>query len=74
MNDAIWFVGGAAVIVILLDLWALASLWRSDKSSTVKAGWTALIVIFPVIGLVIWGVAGPRGIAIPPSSPEHSKG
>jgi hypothetical protein len=28
----------------------------------------------PVLGLIIWGVAGPRGVKNPPSSPEHSKG
>jgi hypothetical protein len=64
----------SAVIVLLLDLWVLASVWRSTKSSGTKLGWTALIVILPLAGLVIWGVAGPRGVAIPPTSDSHSKG
>lgn len=64
----------SAVIVLLLDLWVLASVWRSTKSSGTKLGWTALIVILPLAGLVIWGIAGPRGVAIPPTSDSHSKG
>jgi hypothetical protein len=63
-----------SVIVILLDLWALASVWRTTKSMGTKVGWTALIVCLPMLGLAIWGIAGPRGVAVPPSSPNHSKG
>lgn len=64
----------SAVIVLLLDIWALASVWRSTKSSGTKLGWTALIFILPLVGLAIWGIAGPRGVAIPPTSDSHSKG
>jgi hypothetical protein len=63
-----------SVIVALLDLWALASIWRTSKSASAKVGWTVLIVCLPLIGLAIWGIAGPRGVAIPPTSPNHSKG
>jgi hypothetical protein len=66
-----WLFG---VIVALLDLWALASIWRTSKSAGTKVGWTVLIVCLPLIGLAIWGIAGPRGVAIPPTSPNHSKG
>ena len=66
--------GGLGIIVLLLDLWALASVWRTTKSFGLKVGWTALILVLPVIGLVVWGIAGPRGVANPPSSPNHSKG
>lgn len=64
----------SAIIVFFLDIWALASVWRSTKSSGTKIGWTVLIFLLPLVGLVIWGIAGPRGVAIPPSSPNHSKG
>lgn len=63
-----------AVIVLLLDLWVLASVWRSTKSSGTKLGWTVLIFVLPLVGLAIWGIAGPRGVAIPPTSDSHSKG
>jgi hypothetical protein len=67
-----WIV--SAVIVVVLDIWALASVWRSTKRSGTKLGWTVLIFILPLVGLVIWGIAGPRGVAIPPTSNSHSKG
>ncbi|MCF7533595.1 PLD nuclease N-terminal domain-containing protein [Pseudomonas petrae] len=63
-----------AVIILLVDVWAIASVWRSTKSSGTKIGWAVLIFIFPVIGVAIWGIAGPRGIAEAPTSKEHSKG
>ncbi|MBD8121465.1 PLDc_N domain-containing protein [Pseudomonas lutea] len=68
------FSTAVAIIILLVDLWAIASVWRSTKSSGAKLGWAVLILIFPVVGLVIWGIAGPRGVANPPTSDEHSKG
>ena len=63
-----------AVIILLVDLWAIVSVFRSDKSVGVKAAWAIGLIVFPVIGLVVWGITGPRGIKEGPSSPEHSKG
>ena len=37
-----------AVIAVLLDLWVLNSLWRSDNSSGSKAGWTGDLVAYIV--------------------------
>lgn len=65
---------GLCAILVLLDLWAINSIWRSDNSSDSKALWTALVVLLPVLGLGLWGVLGPRGVIKGPSSPEHSKG
>ena len=61
------------VIIILLDLWAIVSVFRSDKGVETKALWSLLIVLFPILGLGLWGLFGPRGMRPPPSSPEHSK-
>lgn len=49
---------GLIVILLLLDLWVINSVWRSDNSTGSKAGWTALVLVFPLIGLAIWGIAG----------------
>jgi magnesium-transporting ATPase (P-type) len=65
---------GLIVILLLLDLWVINSVWRSDNSTGSKAGWTALVLVFPLIGLAIWGIEGPRGVTKGPSSQEHSKG
>lgn len=63
-----------AVAIALFDLWALLSVFRSDKPLGVRLGWAAVIVALPVIGLAAWGKFGPRAVVEPPSSPEHSKG
>ncbi|MCI0997214.1 PLD nuclease N-terminal domain-containing protein [Pseudomonas corrugata] len=73
-EPASYFGIAVAVLLLLVDLWAIVSVFRSDKSTGTKAGWALLLVILPVLGLIIWGVAGPRGIKEGPSSPEHSKG
>nr|WP_314877570.1 PLD nuclease N-terminal domain-containing protein [uncultured Pseudomonas sp.] len=65
-----------AAIILLLDLWAIVSVFRSDKTDATKIMWALVLVVLPVIGLAIWGIAGPRGIkrGTGPSSPDHSKG
>jgi hypothetical protein len=75
MNEATgYFSIGLAVIILLVDLWAIVSVFRSDKSVGIKAAWAIGLIVFPVLGLIVWGIAGPRGIKEGPSSPEHSKG
>ncbi|UBM23243.1 PLD nuclease N-terminal domain-containing protein [Pseudomonas sp. p1(2021b)] len=72
----IYFWIAVAAIILLLDLWAIVSVFRSEKRDSTKILWALLLVIFPVVGLVIWGLFGPRGIkpGTGPTSPEHSKG
>jgi uncharacterized membrane protein len=75
MNEAAsYFSIAVAVIILLVDLWAIVSVFRSNKSVGVKAAWAIGLIVFPVLGLIVWGIAGPRGIKEGPSSPEHSKG
>lgn len=64
----------AVVIILALDVWAIVSVMRSTKTSATKLGWAAVILVMPLVGLAIWGIAGPRGVAIAPTSSEHSKG
>jgi len=73
---ASYFWIAVAAILLLIDLWAIVSVFRSDKTDAVKAAWALLIVALPLVGLGIWGVAGPRGIkrGSGPTSDEHSKG
>lgn len=77
MNDPLmYFWIAVAAILLLIDLWAIVSVFRSDKSDASKALWALVIVVLPLVGLAIWGVAGPRGIkrGTGPTSDEHSKG
>ena len=75
MSEAtIYFAIAVAVIILLVDLLAIVSVFRSDKTVGIKAAWALGLIIFPFLGLIVWGLAGPRGIKEGPSSPEHSKG
>lgn len=59
MSDA--FGGIFSLLILLLDIWAIVSVVRSDATTGKKALWVLLIVILPVLGLILWGIMGPRG-------------
>jgi hypothetical protein len=61
-------------LILLVDVWAIVSVFRSQKTVGTKAAWAIGLILFPVLGLIVWGLAGPRGIKQGPTSPEHSKG
>ncbi|MCY1268465.1 hypothetical protein D3C76_643730 [compost metagenome] len=74
MTDlAMYFWIAVAGIIVLVDVWAIISVFRSDKSVGTKSLWALGISLFPVLGLICWGIAGPRGHGRGPSSPEHGK-
>ncbi|RRV12132.1 PLDc N-terminal domain-containing protein [Pseudomonas saudiphocaensis] len=59
MTDA--FGGIFGLIILLLDIWAIVSVVRSDAAIGKKVLWVLLILILPVLGLILWGIMGPRG-------------
>jgi hypothetical protein len=55
------FLGGLVGLVILaLDIWAIINVVGSASSGGKKLLWVLLIIILPLLGLIIWAVAGPR--------------
>ncbi|ELM2173920.1 PLDc N-terminal domain-containing protein, partial [Pseudomonas aeruginosa] len=42
---------GLATLVGFYDLWALVSVFRSDRSVNSKALWSLLIAVLPVLGV-----------------------
>lgn len=59
MRDA--FGGIFGLLILILDIWAIISIVRSDSTGGKKVLWVLLIVLLPVLGLIIWGIMGPRG-------------
>ena len=55
--------GIGGLIVLGLDIWAIISVVGSNASSGRKAIWVLLIVVLPVLGFLIWLLAGPRSAA-----------
>lgn len=49
------------VLVLLgLDAWAIRKTFASDAGVRRKLVWSAVILLLPLLGLVIWSLAGPR--------------
>jgi hypothetical protein len=55
-------VGGVfGLLVLVADVWAIVNVAQSAASTGAKVGWIVLILLLPVLGLLIWLIAGPRG-------------
>ena len=56
-------IGGLLGLIILIaDVWAIVKTVGSSASTGGKVFWIVLILILPVLGLIIWLVAGPRPV------------
>jgi len=53
--------GLGGLVILALDLWALISIYNSGATSGKKLLWALLVIILPILGFLIWLVAGPRG-------------
>ena len=53
--------GIIGLIILALDIWAIINVIQSSTSTGSKILWVLLILILPVVGLIIWFFAGPRG-------------
>jgi hypothetical protein len=54
------FSGILGLIILIADIWAIVSVIGSGASTGSKVLWVLLILILPVIGFIIWLIAGPR--------------
>jgi hypothetical protein len=52
--------GLLGIIILALDIWAIVRVFQSTASSGAKILWLLIILILPVIGLIIWLLAGPK--------------
>lgn len=52
--------GFFGLIVLALDIWAIISIVGSSASTGRKVLWTLLVIVLPILGFIIWLVAGPR--------------
>lgn len=54
-------VGGLfGLIVLIADVWAIVRIVQSGAGTGAKVFWIVLILLLPVLGLLIWLVAGPK--------------
>lgn len=55
------FNGLIGLIILALDIWAIINVLKSSAGTGMKILWVLLIIFLPVLGLIIWAIAGPRG-------------
>lgn len=49
------------LIVLVADVWAIVKTIQSGASTGAKVVWIVLILILPILGFLIWLIAGPKG-------------
>lgn len=52
--------GIVGLLILILDIWAIVSIVQSGNSTGSKVLWIVLILLLPVLGLIIWALAGPK--------------
>ncbi len=52
--------GLLGLVLLILDLWAIISAVNSNSSTGAKVGWCLLVILLPLLGFIIWLIAGPR--------------
>ncbi|KGF66822.1 hypothetical protein LL06_25935 [Hoeflea sp. BAL378] len=50
--------GILGIIILILDIWAILQIIKGGGSTGSKLLWILIILLLPVIGLIIWLVAG----------------
>lgn len=55
--------GLGGLILFVLDVWALISIVGSSTTTGRKVLWSLLVVFLPLVGFIIWLIAGPRSSA-----------
>ena len=53
--------GLIGILVLIADIYAIYQIFTSRASGLAKILWTLGVVIFPVVGFIVWLIAGPRG-------------
>jgi len=55
-------VGGLFGLLVLIgDVWAIINIVQSRESTGTKVIWVVLVLLLPLLGLIVWLLAGPRG-------------
>lgn len=54
------YTGVLGILHLALVVWAAVSILGSSASQGAKVLWILLVLLFPVVGLIIWFIAGPK--------------
>ncbi|MBB5723988.1 hypothetical protein FHS72_003636 [Loktanella ponticola] len=54
------YAGIGGLIVLALNIWAIISILSSSATTGAKVLWTLLVLVLPILGFIIWFLAGPK--------------
>lgn len=52
--------GLGGLILLILDIWAILSIIGARTTTGRKVIWVVLVLILPLLGFILWLIAGPR--------------
>ena len=47
------------LLILIADVWAIVNIVQSTAETAQKVLWTVLVIVFPVLGLILWLLLGP---------------
>ncbi len=51
--------GILGILVLIADIYAILQIAQSSADTVKKALWIVLVLVLPVVGVIIWYLAGP---------------
>lgn len=57
--------GLIGLIILALDIYAIVKTLQSGAGTGTKIVWVLIILVFPVVGLLLWFLLGPKGASGP---------
>ncbi|GKX35502.1 MAG: hypothetical protein MnENMB40S_31200 [Rhizobiaceae bacterium MnEN-MB40S] len=48
------------ILIFILDIYAIIKVIQSNATTVAKVLWILGIIIFPIIGFIVWLIAGPK--------------
>jgi hypothetical protein len=52
--------GLIGLLILIADVWAIVNITQSAASTGRKVLWIVIVLLFPVLGLLLWLLLGPR--------------
>ena len=50
----------SGLVVLVADVWAIVNILQSSADTAKKVLWAVLVMVLPVVGFIIWYLAGPK--------------
>lgn len=57
------FEGLLGLLHLIVAIWAIINIVQSNASGLAKVLWTLFVLLFPLVGLIVWFFIGPKSSA-----------